>query len=38
MAIGRKVASAAKEKGSTGDKISIKEENLLSQVADALRA
>jgi hypothetical protein len=37
MAIGRKVASAAKEKGSAGDKISLKEEALLSQVSAALR-
>jgi hypothetical protein len=38
LAIGRKVATAAKEKGSSGERISLKEENLLSQVAEALRA
>ena len=37
MAIGRKVASAAKEKDSAGDKVSLKEETLLNQVSQALR-
>jgi len=37
MTIGRKVASAAKEKGSGGDKVSDREEALLKQVAKALR-
>ena len=37
MTVGRKVAGAAKEKDSGGDKVSLKEEALLQQVADALR-
>jgi hypothetical protein len=37
MTIGRKVASAAKEKGSGSDKVSDREEALLKQVAEALR-
>ena len=36
LTIGRKVASAAKEKGSGGDKISPKEEAILDQAAEAL--
>ena len=37
LTIGRKVASAAKEKDSGGQKISQKEEALLTQVVEALR-
>ena len=37
MIIGQKVASAAKEKGSAGEKVSLKEEALLDKIAAALR-
>ena len=37
ISIGRKVATAAKEKGSAGEKVSLKEEALLDKIAAALR-